>query len=74
MRQMSGFPQTPMSAGPSSGGGMGPGSGMGSGSFYGDAMTPTRAGPGGMMNGGGTPDVYGRRMTRQMSDGYFGGS
>ncbi|KLO17220.1 hypothetical protein SCHPADRAFT_868500 [Schizopora paradoxa] len=74
VRQMSGYPQTPMSGGPSSGG-MPPGSMMPPGSFYGDPVTPTRPGSGMMMNGAGaTPDMYGRRMTRQMSDGYYGGS
>ncbi|KAI5119437.1 hypothetical protein M0805_008376 [Coniferiporia weirii] len=44
-----------------------PGSGP-PGQFYGDTMTPTRP-----MDGvGASPEVYGRRITRGMSDGYQG--
>jgi len=61
VRQMSGYSGSPMSAG----GAVPPGS------FYGgDANTPTRPG---MMNiPAATPDMYGRRITRQMSDNYYG--
>ncbi|KAH8118071.1 hypothetical protein DFH11DRAFT_875276 [Phellopilus nigrolimitatus] len=44
--------------------------GVPSGQFYGDSMTPTRPG---MMDGvNASPEVYGRRITRGMSDGYQG--
>ncbi|KAL5485973.1 hypothetical protein ACEPAI_7017 [Sanghuangporus weigelae] len=54
-----------------------PGSAAGTpGQYFGDMGTPTR--PGGMMNGAvsvgatGTPDMYGRRITRGMADGFPG--
>lgn len=42
--------------------------GAASGGYFGDVVTPARQG---MIDGiGGTPDVYGRRITRGMSEGY----
>lgn len=41
------------------------------GAYYGDGITPVRPGPGMIdMGHGASPDVYGRRITRGMSDGY----
>ena len=52
---------TPMSAG-----------GGGHGQYFGDSinMTPTRPGPGMMDGVSPSPDMYGRRITRGMSEGY----
>lgn len=51
---------SPMRPGPGPGAGVGPGVGLGQG-----------GGPGpGMIDMGASPDVYGRRITRGMSDGF----
>lgn len=56
-RQMPYNPGTPMNTG--------------GGQYFGDNMTPARAAPPGMMDGVvPSPDMYGRRITRGMSDGY----
>ncbi|EJD06695.1 uncharacterized protein FOMMEDRAFT_138552 [Fomitiporia mediterranea MF3/22] len=64
---------------PNRGGGMTYGNhtpGSAQGQYFGDVGTPTRPGAAGMMavNGTpvGTPDMYGRRITRGMADGFPG--
>lgn len=66
-----GPPATPVRQGMPGAPGPYPGtpSGGNHGQFYGDNMTPVRPG---IIDMGASPDVYGRRITRGMSDGYGG--